>query len=266
MDATITPKAGASSTAYARGVNAFIAAAGDNLPVEFKLTGIRPEPWKPEEILVRNRVVMAVQEARREMRLAQAVARFGVAEANARAHPEPYGDLVAPDGVDVELITDDVLKALDGDRYGTFPKPRAAPAVTGAGRTRSRRRRSGMPETSPGSNNFAVSGSVTATGKAFMVDDPHREVTMPALRYIVHLNAPGWNVAGATEPGLPGVIRGHNEHIAWGRTASDADEADIYVEQLNPANPNQVKWHGGWEALQIRSGDDRGPRRGAATS
>jgi penicillin amidase len=59
-----------------------------------------------------------------------------------------------------------------------------------------------------------------------------------------------WEV-GATEPGLPGVIRGHNDHIAWGRTASDADEADIYVEQLDPESPNQVRWNGGWAPLQI---------------
>ncbi len=237
-------------TAYARGVNAFITAAADNLPVEFKLTGIRPDPWKPEEILVRNRVVMAISEARRELRLAQEVAKYGAEEANKRAHPEPYGDLVVPDDIDLGLVTDDVIKALDGDRYGTFPKPlllpqyRAWPNATPS-------LDKGMPELSPGSNNMAVGGSLTATGKAFMVDDPHREVTMPALRYIIHLNAPGWNVAGATEPGLPGVIRGHNERISWGRTASDADEADIYVEQLNPANPNQVKWKGGWEPLQV---------------
>jgi penicillin amidase len=235
--------------AYARGVNAFIAAAGDNLPVEFKLTGIRPEPWKPEEILVRNRVVMAIQEARRELRLAQEVARYGVEEANRRSRPQPYGDLVVPDQVDVTLITDDVVKALDGDRYGTFPKPELLPQFRGwPGASASADR--GMPELSPGSNNMAVSGRRTATGEAFMVDDPHREVTMPALRYIIHLNAPGWNVAGATEPGLPGVIRGHNGRVAWGRTASEADEADIYVEQLNPANANEVKWQGGWEPLR----------------
>ncbi len=236
--------------AYARGVNAFIVAAGDNLPVEFTLTGIRPEPWKPEEILVRNRVVMAVQEAHREIRLAQSAAKYGVQEANRRAHPEPYGDLVAPEGVDLSLITDDVAKALEGDRYGTFPKPELLPKFRNWPNKEASTDR-GMPETSPGSNNFAVRGLLTATGKAFMVDDPHREVTMPALRYIVHLNAPGWNVAGATEPGLPGVIRGHNARIAWGRTASDADEADIYVEQTNPADANQVKWNGAWEPLQI---------------
>ena len=152
-------------TAYARGVNAFIAAARANLPVEFKLTGVRPEPWTAEEILVRNRVVMAIQEARRELRLAQSVARFGTAEANRRAHPEPYGDLVAADGFDPSLITDGILKALDGDRYGTFPKPELLPEFRGrpgGGPSFD----TGMPETSPGSNNFAIAGRATATGKA----------------------------------------------------------------------------------------------------
>ena len=83
-----------------------------------------------------------------------------------------------------------------------------------------------------------------------MVDDPHRQVTLPAWRYLVHLNAPGWNVVGATEPGLPGVIRGHNGQVAWGRTATGTDEADVFVEELNPANPNEVKWNGAWEPLR----------------
>src|SRR5262249_38018453 len=149
-------------------------------------------------------------------------------------------------------IGNDLITALEGDRYGTFPKPELLPPFRSwPNATPSADR--GMPETSPGSNNFAVRGTMTSTGKAFMIDDPHREVTMPALRYVIHLNAPGWNGAGATEPGLPGVIRGHNEYVSWGRTASDADEADIYVEQLNPANGNQVKWRDGWENLRIVS-------------
>ena len=77
-----------------------------------------------------------------------------------------------------------------------------------------------------------------------MVDDPHRQVTNPAHRYLIHLNAPGWTVAGATEAPLPGVIRGHNGRVAWGRTATDTDSADVYVETVNPANPNEVQWRG----------------------
>jgi penicillin amidase len=235
--------------AYVKGVNAFIAQAGEDLPVEFVVTGIRPEPWTAEEILYRARVTAAIGSARSELRLAQAVAKYGAKEANRRAKPDPYGDLRVPQGLDVGIITDDVIAALSGNLSGDFPRPDLLPEyqgwpgaqLTGA---------EGAPEGSPGSNNWAVSGALTATGKPMMIDDPHRQVTLPAWRYLVHLNAPGWNVIGATEPGLPGVIRGHNGQVAWGRTATGTDEADVFVEEVNPANREEVKWNGSWEALR----------------
>jgi len=235
--------------AYVRGVNAFITAAGDNLPVEFKLTGIKPAPWKAEDILYRARVTAAIASARSELRLAQAVARYGAAEANRRARPDPYADLRVPAGLDVAIVGDDVLKALEGVMAEDFPHPDLLPqyanwpgARPGAGE--------GAPERSPGSNNWAIGAAMSSTGVPLMVDDPHRQVTLPAWRYLVHLDAPGWAVAGATEPGLPGVIRGHNGKVAWGRTATGTDEADVFVEEVNPANANEVKWNGAWEALR----------------
>jgi penicillin amidase len=236
--------------AYVRGINAFIAQNADRLPVEFRLTGITPEPWKADEILYRARVNAAVSSARSEIRLAQSVARLGPSEANHRARPEPHGELeVAPD-LDLGIITDEVLKGLEGNLYGDFPRPELLPQYRdwpGAQMTRTE----GAPERSPGSNNWAVSGALTASGKPIMVDDPHRQVTLPAWRYLVHLHAPGWNVIGATEPGLPGVIRGHNGQVAWGRTATGTDEADVFVEELNPSNAREVKWKGAWEPLQV---------------
>lgn len=236
--------------AYAAGVNAFINASGEKLPVEFKLTGIRPTPWKPEDLVLRARVGDTIDDARAELRLARSVAELGAQEANRRAQPEPWDDLVVPDGLDVSIITETVLKSLDGDMYGNLPRPELLPEyrkLTGALPSFD----FGVPETSPGSNNWAVRGMLTATGKAFMVDDPHRQVTNPAHRYIVHLNAPGWNVVGATEAGLAGVIRGHNGHVAWGRTATQTDQADVYVEEVNPANPNEVRWNGKWDPLKV---------------
>jgi penicillin G amidase len=235
--------------AYAAGVNAFIAASGDNLPVEFRLTGITPQPWKAEDILYRARVTAAIGSARSELRLAQSVAKYGAAEANRRARPDPYGDLKVPDGLDVAIITADVLKALDGVMSEDFPHPPLLPQYKnwpGAKPTSA----DGAPERSPGSNNWAIGAAMSATGQPLMVDDPHRQVTLPAWRYLVHLDAPGWTVAGATEPGLPGVIRGHNGRVAWGRTATGTDEGDVFVEEVNPANPNEVKWKGVWEPLR----------------
>jgi penicillin amidase len=234
--------------AYAAGVNAFIASAGDRLPVEFRLVGLRPELWTAEHLLLRARVSEAVSDARAELRLARSVAAFGAAKASANNPTVPADSLKVPDGVDYALIGEDVLKALDGDMYGNLPKPELLPefrALPGARASLDM----GVPELSPGSNNWAIAGSRSATGKAIMVDDPHRQVTNPAHRYVIHLVAPGWNVAGATEAPLPGVIRGHNGRVAWGRTATDTDQGDVYIETVNPDNPNEVLFDGKWEPM-----------------
>ena len=237
-------------TAYAAGVNAFIAAAGNTLPVEFTLTGTRPEPWTAEQLLQRARVSDSLGDARAELVLARSVATLGLAEANRRA-PTDVGDrLRVPDGLDVSLITDDVLKALDGDMYGNLPRPEVLPAYRDLPGARVSIDM-GVSETSPGSNNWAIGSKLTGAGAAIMVDDPHRQVTNPAHRYLLHLNAPGWSVAGATEAPLPGVIRGHNGRVAWGRTATETDQADVYVETVNPANANEVLFQGKWEPLRV---------------
>src|SRR6185436_8919020 len=72
--------------------------------------------------------------------------------------------------------------------------------------------------------------------------------------YLIHLNAPGWNVAGATPPWLPGVAFGHNERIAWGMAAFDADVQDIYIEHLNPQNRHQIEDRGRWINTRVRTG------------
>ena len=76
----------------------------------------------------------------------------------------------------------------------------------------------------------------------------------PSLRYFVHLNAPGWNVIGATAPWQPGVAEGHNDRLAWTAEPIDADTQDVYVEKLNPANPRQVEDAGRWVDIDVRKG------------
>src|SRR5580698_3123013 len=99
------------------------------------------------------------------------------------------------------------------------------------------------------SNNWTVSGALTATGKPILANDPHRIIAEPSLRYIVHLVAPGWNVVGAGEPALPGVAAGHNEQIAWGFTIFGLDQEDLYLETLDPAQPGRYKTSTGWEKM-----------------
>lgn len=86
----------------------------------------------------------------------------------------------------------------------------------------------------PGSNAWAVAGRHTASGRPIVANDPHLEWTFPSIWYLVHLKAPGLNAAGASLPGLPGVILGHNERIAWGITNLGFDVQDLFVERFDP--------------------------------
>ncbi len=83
-----------------------------------------------------------------------------------------------------------------------------------------------------------------------MANDPHRTVSLPSLRYWVHLVAPGWNVIGAGEPALPGVSVGHNEHGAWGFTIFPVDQEDLYIYETDPADPSRYRYRDGWEAMR----------------
>ncbi len=89
-------------------------------------------------------------------------------------------------------------------------------------------------EVQPGSNAWAVAGSHTASGKPLLANDPHLEFSAPATWYQVHLQAPGLNVTGVSLPGVPCIIVGHNERIAWGVTNLGYDVQDLYLEKLNP--------------------------------
>ena len=106
-----------------------------------------------------------------------------------------------------------------------------------------------------------MGGALSATGKPVVANDPHREVALPSLRYIVHLKAPGWNVIGASEPPFLGVAAGHNERVAWGLTIVGTDQHDVYVEEVNPANANEVRWKGALGAAAYRPRGDQGQGR-----
>lgn len=100
-------------------------------------------------------------------------------------------------------------------------------------------------EFQPGSNAWAVSGARTKSGKPLLAGDPHLAFSLPGIWYQVRLKAPGLDVAGVSLPGLPGVIIGHNERIAWSMTNLHFDVQDLYVEEMNPGG-TLVKHLGKW--------------------
>ena len=247
------PEARRLMTAFVNGINTYITLHSNRLPIEFEATGVRPEPWTLETLTLRQ---TTFGDATNELQLARSVAELGAVEANRRRNPDPWDELVIPKGLDVSLINSEIVAAA---RIGGRPAPpEILPSfvryLASALGPDAEELRAAAPSTyvvEPGSNNWVVNGKLSTTGKPVVVNDPHREVTLPSLRYIVHLKAPGWNVIGATEPPFLGVALGHNDRVGWGLTIVGTDQHDVYVEELNPKNANEVKWRGAWEPLRI---------------
>lgn len=224
-----SPDAKAILTSFARGVNAFIATSGDKLPIEFQLLGIRPGVWKPEDSLLRIAGLLMSRNAVSEVVRAQLIERLGPELTEALLPPEPP--------VKIESLKDPLLAGIDTSMMRTLE------AAIGPARF--------DEKTEPGSNNWVIDGTMSATGKPLLANDPHRPVVLPSLRYLAHLVAPGWNVIGSGEPALPGIAVGHNERIAFGFTIVPIDQEDLYVEKTNPQNPNQYRYQGQWRDMQV---------------
>jgi penicillin amidase len=217
---------------FTAGINAYIAdiqrPGRPGLPVEFQLAGFQPEPWKPEDCLNRLAAYAMMANASDELLHAQLVALLGAREATELFHFDPEAELDPAPGVDYAGLSPALIRDIvSSDERIPFPAT-----------------------TFKESNNWTVSGALTASGKPLLANDPHRVIAQPSLRYIVHLVAPGWNVIGAVEPALPGVAAGHNEHIAWGFTIFGVDQQDLYLETLNAADSKLYRTANGWEAMQ----------------
>ncbi|MCY1513597.1 Penicillin acylase 2 proenzyme [compost metagenome] len=273
--ASYHPQGKAILTSFAAGINAYVdwvKANPEQLPPEFKLTGTQPGYWSPETSLIR--IYGLTRNLTEEVRMAQRVATLGLNAVQGLSTFEPPLALQVPAGMDVRLVDNTVLAnytlARTGQKFVAADFPRS-PLAEDQRAALARSLSAGMlasldPAFDPmaaryESNNWTMSGQHTATGKPILAGDPHRSITMPSLRYMVHLNAPGWNVIGAGEPALPGVSMGHNDRIAFGLTIfAFGDEEDLYVYDTNPANPNEYRYRGGWE--KIRQVDESIPVRG----
>ncbi len=232
--------------AFVAGVNAQIALAvssPDRLPLEFQLTGSRPQPWTPEVVIGRMAGYVMTRNARTEVQRAQQAATRGIDRLQDTAALDPPTTLTVPDGLDLADITNEVLALTSGvSESVTFPAAlRQGPGTLPAD----------VPIEEIGSNDWVVSGRHSATGKPLLANDPHRALMLPSLRYTVHLNAPGWNVIGAGEPALPGVAAGHNDRIAFGFTIVGMDQQDLYVETLDPASADRYIYRGASEPMRI---------------
>ena len=214
-------------TAFVRGVNAYIELNRDRLPIEFQLTGIKPELWTPEVCQTRMAGYVMMRNIATEVLRAQLIKEVGQALVEELIETDPPVKSTIPVGLNLDDISEKILAAATQARNNISFKP------------------------NEGSNNWVVDGTMTTTGKPLLANDPHRPIMLPSLRYLVHLNAPGWNVMGAGEPALPGIAAGHNERVGFGFTIVGIDQQDLYVEETNPANPNEYRFKGKWLKMRV---------------
>lgn len=232
-----SPEAKRVLEAYAAGVNAFMeeAIANKTLPVEFKLLGYEPKPWTPTDSLT--------------------IGKYMAFDLGGHWESQVFRYYL------VQNFSEQ--KALD--LFPTYPKdaPTILPAV------KETKLALGdsfdeavIPNEFNGSNNWVIAGSLTESGKPILADDPHLGLATPAIWYETHLKSDQTNVSGVIFAGVPGIILGRNEHVAWGVTNVGPDVQDVYIEKRNPANPNEFEYNGKWvpaqvieEEIQVKDGD-----------
>lgn len=228
------------TVAFVAGINAFVELTRQEpelLPVEFRELGYEPELWEPEDV-ARIRSHGLFYNLREEVARARTLRDLPRGVEELRRRREPERDLTIPEGLDLDLIPDDVLQVYE---LATSAPAFAPPdALDPQGEV--------LPE---GSNNWVLAGSRTESGRPMVANDPHRAAgALPGLRYIAHLSAPGFDVIGGGEPALPGVSIGHNGHIAFGLTIFAIDQEDLYVYETAPDDPQSYRYQGRWEPMQ----------------
>ncbi|QQO35210.1 penicillin acylase family protein [Bradyrhizobium diazoefficiens] len=247
------PKAKTYADAFVAGVNAYVAdvrAGKRPLPIEFRIAGTMPDPWTADDV-VRIRSHGLTRNVASEVKRSLVACAAGLDADRFRVKLEPAWTTKIPDGLDPCSVPKAVLAPYD---LATRPVAFAAPKDQKAALAHDPDKfltEADQQRDTIGSNNWVIAASRTATGRPILANDPHREHSVPSLRYIVGLNAPGISVIGAGEPALPGISIGHNGTIAFGLTIFNVDQEDLYVYELNPQNPNQYRYGNGWEDMRI---------------
>ncbi|MGD0781567.1 MAG: penicillin acylase family protein [Candidatus Aminicenantales bacterium] len=222
--------------AFADGVNQCLAALGKKLPLEFALLGYAPEPWLPEHTLnlIGYMAWMGADTTAEDRFLDEAGRKLGFDSEKFKEllpHPELYKTVIHPD-----------FKPDPG-------RLRAASIIGGA---RTQLRALGL-SISAASNNWAVSGARSVTGKPLLANDMHLDYGLPGIWYQIHQVAEGsLDVTGVTIPGSPFIVAGHNDRIAWGYTFVEPDALDLYRETVDSAPPGRYRFNGAWHPLEIR--------------
>ncbi|PFG06593.1 penicillin amidase [Bacillus sp. es.034] len=211
---------------YAEGVNAYMEEAkdGGRLPIEFTLLGYKPEKWTPIDSLTIGKYMAFDLGGHWQGQAFRYWALDNLSK-------EKAYDLFPTYPKDAPTILSDI-----GEPQIDFKQSFAAAVI---------------PPEFNGSNNWVVSGEKTKSGKPLLADDPHLSLGTPSIWYQMQLESPEVNVSGVIFAGIPGIILGHNEQIAWGVTNTGPDVQDLYIEKRSEEDPNLFLYDGNWEKATI---------------
>lgn len=230
--AALQPETQSYLQAYADGVNAFLSKRPSALPIEFMAFDVEPEPWTPADSLGWLKMMAWDLSGNWGSELARLNLARRLSKKQIEEFYPPYpGD--APVALaEMSDVYKEVAEALDVENL-----IRALP----------------IPQEGIGSNNWVVSGNRTVTGAPLLANDPHLGLTSPSIWYFAHLAAPDGSVVGATLPGVPGVILGHNGRVAWGFTNTGPDTQDLFIEKIDPQDPTRYLTPDGSAAFETRT-------------
>jgi len=242
---------------YARGVNLFITQHQDSLPEEFRILGYKPKPWAGADSMSIAMMMVDMLDSHWDVKMARGeiAARLNNPKLESQLYPvgswrdrPPTGeviDLTQPQPVPPPTNGDD-----DDERTETrLASPPAADPIHIA----QLHADLGLPACQGcalGSNNWVIAGKHTASGKPLLSNDMHLSHAEPNIWFMADLQSPGYHAAGVTLPGMPMVIAGHNEHVAWGFTALYADVQDLYHENVD-GKGNYQDSTGAWKPLDV---------------
>ncbi|QYD73733.1 penicillin acylase family protein [Paraburkholderia edwinii] len=244
------PDAKPVASRFAAGVNAYIdwlAAHPDRLPYEFRKVGYWPAKWSVDDI-VRIRSHGLTRNLTSEVARARVACKGSVADDTVRFGLQPPWQTKVPEGLD-PCLPNDVLKVFTLATQSVHVTKESLKSADAA--TTVIAAADNPEEVTEGSNNWVIAPDKSATGRAIMANDPHRAYAAPSLRYIQQISTPTLDIIGGGEPSAPGISIGHNGSIAYGLTIFNIDQEDLYVYQLNPANPHEYRYKGRWEPMHI---------------
>jgi len=239
--------------AYADGVNAGNAKLGWALPIEYFLTGSKPGHWSPTDSIAWM-LMMAMdlggnwQKELQRLELSRDLSTEQIWEV---LPPYTPGNPVTK--LDFAALYKD-MGIFAGTDANNLLKPLGSQDVRQLDTRQDQLLHALLPGgiEGIGSNNWALSGKRTTSGKPLLANDPHLGLSAPALWYFARLEAPGINVIGATLPGIPAVVLGRTDSIAWSFTNTGPDVQDLFIEELDPDNPGQYRTPDGMTAFLVR--------------